>query len=359
MTVSGDPEGKASSSGAQDSALERHPEIGRILLTGASGFVGSHLLEALVSAGYKVRVLLRQTSRTDWLSGLEVDVAYGDVRDKASLAGACVGVKSVLHFGARTAARTAAEFHEANAQGTRHLAEALAERGQPGGFFLMCSSLAAGGPAIEVQNDPEPVRAESDPSTPITPYGKSKLAGERMLEEVAREARSFRVAILRPPAVYGPRDTAILQFFQWISRGILPLPVAEDARVSLLYVKDLVAAAMRMTREQVTGTYYVSDGAVYTWMQVGETAAEMMDRTIRPVRIPEAVATVVAGTLELFGLITRRPPILSRWKVREMRQRHWVCTPEKAVEEWGFAPRYPLEDGLEETLRWYRENGWL
>lgn len=346
------------SAGSESGALTGD-RAGRVLVTGASGFVGSHLLEALIAEGYVVRVLVRKSSRTDWVRGLPVELAYGDVRDKASLAGACVGVQSVFHFAARTAARTAAEFHEANAVGTRNLAEALAERGLPGGFFVMCSSLAAGGPAIEVQNDAEPYRSESDPSTPITPYGKSKLAGERMLQEVADQSRSFRVVVLRPPAVYGPRDSAVLQFFQWVSRGILPLPAAENARISLIYVGDLVTATVQVARKNVHGTYYLCDGAVYTWTQIGELAGEMMDRNVRPVRIPEWAARVVAGGFELAGLLTRRPPIVSRWKVREMRERHWVCSAEKARRDWEFNPQVLLEDGLDETLRWYRENRWL
>lgn len=330
-----------------------------VLVTGASGFVGSHLVEKLVERGYRVRILVRRSSSLHWLENVRVEYAVGDVRDKASLAGACVGVRSVFHFGALTRARTAADFRQSNADGTRHLAEALAERGTGGGFFVYCSSLAAGGPAVAVERDPEPVRTESDPATPITPYGRSKLEGEIALREVADAHGRFRHVVLRPPAVYGPRDRNVLIFLRMVKNGFLPVPRAAVNRMSLIYVADLVDGAVRAAETSARGTYYLSDGDIYTWTEVGRRVAAMMDVDVRSVRVPRGVAAFGAMASEFWGLLAGDPAIFSRSKVRDIWEPHWVCSPEKARREWGFEVRYPLERGMEETLTWYRMNQWL
>ena len=331
----------------------------RVLLTGASGFVGSHVADALVREGYRVRALLRRSSKTKWIRGLPLEVAYGDVTDKASLAGACVGVQSVVHFGALTSARSEAEFRAVNDTGTRNLAESLAERGEPDGFFIYCSSLAAGGPAIATQSRPEPVRTEEDPDTPITPYGRTKLDGERAAREVAAGSGRFRMVALRPPAVYGPRDTDILMLVRLIKNGVLPLPAPPEARLSLVHVADLVQATVEVARKQVEGTYYVCDGEPHTWIEVGQLAAQIMHVSARPLRIPAWTSVSVAVLAEFAGKALGKPPLLHRGRIRDMRQPHWVCSAERARREWGFVPRVSLEDGLHDTLTWYREQRWL
>lgn len=331
----------------------------RVLLTGASGFVGSHVAEALVQEGFRVRALLRRSSKTTWIRGLPLEVAYGDVTDKASLAGACVGVQSVVHFGALTSARSEAEFRAVNDIGTRNLAEALAERGDPGGFFIYCSSLAAGGPAIATQSRPEPVRTEEDPDTPITPYGKTKLAGERAVREVAERSGRFRAVMLRPPAVYGPRDTDILLLFRMIKNGVLPLPAPATARLSLIHVADLTRATIEVAHKTVDGIYYVCDGEAHSWIEVGQLAARIMHVSPRTLRIPAWTSVSVAALAELGARVLGKPPLLHRGRIRDMRQPHWVCSAERARRDWGFVARVPLEDGLHETLTWYREQRWL
>lgn len=306
-----------------------------------------------------MRLLIRRSSSLRWLEGTPVEYAYGDVRDKASLAGACSGVRSVFHLGGLTRARTAGEFLQVNGAGTRNLAEALAERGIPGGVFLYVSSLAAGGPAIALERDPEPCRLESDPPAPVTAYGRSKLEGEVALREVADAHGRFRHVILRPPAVYGPRDEATLLLFRCLKQGIFPIPSASMSRLSLICVHDLVDGILRSAESGVRGTYYISDGVVYNWREIGAKAAEIMDVAVRVLRVPYASAVAAAAIAETWGLITGRAPVLHRGKVREIWQPHWVCSPAKAQREWGFTAGYDLERGLEETLTWYRLNQWL
>ncbi|MCA9728646.1 MAG: NAD-dependent epimerase/dehydratase family protein [Candidatus Eisenbacteria bacterium] len=335
------------------------PIPGRVLLTGASGFVGSHVAETLLRQGYRVRALVRRSSKLRWLRGLSLEIAYGDVTDKASLAGACIGVQSVFHFGALTEARSELEFQEVNEIGTRNLAESLAERGDPGGFFVYCSSLAAGGPAIATQSQPLPHRTEDDPDTPITPYGRSKLAGELRLFEVAQSSGKFRAVVLRPPTVYGPRDSDVLLLFRLVKNGVLPLPAPESARLSLIHVADLVQATLAVARSDVRGVYYVSDGEEHTWVSVGQLAGQIMHVSPRLVSIPSWVSMSVAALAETGAKVIGKTALLNRGRVRDMRQPHWVCSPARAMRDWGFQPQILLEDGLHETLNWYREQRWL
>jgi nucleoside-diphosphate-sugar epimerase len=332
---------------------------GLCLVTGASGFVGSHLVERLVDRGYRVRVLLRRSSKLRWVRGLPVELAYGDIRDKASIAGACLGVQNAFHFGALTTATTEGEFFAANEGGTQNLAEALAERGEPGGFVVHCSSQAAGGPAIATASQREPIKTETDPDLPITPYGRSKLAAEQALTAIAEQTGRFRVVSLRPSAVYGPRDSAILPFFRFVKMGLLILTAPEGARFSMVHVSDLVAAAVRAAESGAQGHYYVTDGEAHSWEEVGRVSSELMDSTVRAVRVPLSASLALAWIRETIGRISGRAPIVTRWKVREMQQPHWVCSSEKARGDWDFEPQISLEEGLEGTLSWYRENGWL
>ncbi len=350
------PGGEPSGPKGQETLFARRE---RVLVTGGTGFVGSHLVEALLRRGYDVRLLIRRSSSLRWLEGLPVEYAYGDVRDKASLSGACIGVRSVFHFGGLTRAYSAAEFREVNATGTRNLAEALAERGVPGGTFVYCSSLAAGGPGLALERDPAPVRTEADPPAPVTPYGRSKLEGEIAVREVADAHGRFRHIVLRPPAVYGPRDEMTLVLFRWIKNGFLVCPRGVRTRVSMIYVQDLVDGALRAADSGARGTYYVSDGEEYSWDQVAERAAELMDASVRRVSVSRFVASCGAILSEAWGAIVRNPAVFSRHRVDDLWQAHWVCSSRKAERDWGFSPQFPLETGLEETLQWYRLNQWL
>lgn len=332
---------------------------GPCLVTGATGFVGSHLVERLVEQGCRVRVLVRRGANLRWIRKFPVELAEGDIRDKASMAGACLGMRNVFHFGALVTARTEDEFQAVNADGTRELAEAFAERGEPGGVLVYCSSLAAGGPAIATTSRRQPVRTESDPDLPITPYGRSKLAGERALFATATATARYRAVALRPAVVYGSRDAALLPYFRLVKKGLLPILGPEGNRLSVVHVDDVVTAAVMAAVGGMAGFYYLADGDEHSWEEIGRTAADLMDSSLREMRIPPPVVRTLAWGAETVGRITGRAPMLTRWKVREIEQAHWVCSAEKAVRELGFGPALKLEAGLDRTLSWYREVGWL
>lgn len=330
-----------------------------ILITGATGFVGSHLADRLLEQGARVRVIVRTTSNLRWLEGKPVERVVTDLRDLEGLRAAVRGARGVLHFGGLIRAPSARAFMAANAEGTASLAAAFREVAPPDGtgVFVYCSSLSAGGPAPPIPRSPFPHVREDDPPQPVSPYGRSKLEGERRCDALQGFAR---VVIFRPPPVYGPRDESVLSLFRFIQRGWLPIPARRGARFSLIHVRDLVdAATLALHDPRARGTYYLGDGCSHSWEDVGQAAAQILGTRPRSIRVPLLGAWLVAAASELAGHLRGRAPLLSFGKVREMQQSCWVCLPDKAADEFGFRPHVDLAAGLEETIRWYRSQGWL
>lgn len=332
---------------------------GPILVTGATGFVGSHVVDHLLEAGMPVRAVVRPTSNLRWLEGKPVERVVADLRDPASLRRAVEGTTAVLHFGADIKAASTRAFLRSNAEGTQALAEAFAAAAPPdgSGLFLYCSSTAAGGPAPDEDRKPFRHIREDDPPRPVSAYGESKLEGERRLPVL--EGRS-RVVIFRPPPVYGPRDPAILRYFRMLRSGWLILPSKANATFSLIHVHDLARAALlAMESPAARGLYYLSDRQAHSWEHVGRRTAEVLGTKVRTVHVPIFVTAVLALGAEIGGRLTGRPPLVGLGKVRELRQPCWVCLPDKATRDFGFVPQVAMERGIEETIHWYLNQGWL
>jgi dihydroflavonol-4-reductase len=330
-----------------------------ILVTGATGFVGSHIVDHLLEAGERVRVLVRSTSNLRWLEGKPLERVQADLRDPGDLRAAVDGARAVFHFGGLIAARSTAEFIEANGEGTTALATAF-RRAAPAdgsGLFVYCSSLAAGGPAPPIDRSPFRHVTEEDPPRPVSQYGHSKLLGEHGLDVLEGRAR---VVVLRPPAIYGPRDESILKFVRWIQRGWMPMPPRKTASFSLIHVEDLARAAAAVRNDdRAHGVYYLSDGRPHSWREIGQLIGRGLGIRVREVRIPMILAKLAAAVGEVAAHMGGKPPLVSFGKIRELQQECWVCLSTKATREFGFAPRVGIEQGMEETLSWYRNAGWL
>lgn len=330
-----------------------------ILVTGATGFVGSHIVDRLLHLGDSVRAVVRRTSDLRWLRGKAVELVEADLRDASSLRRAVTGARAVLHFGGRIRARNRTEYFRENADGTEALAAAFLECAPADGtgVFIYCSSLAAGGPAPVLPRDPFPHVQEDDTPRPVSPYGESKLEGERRLVRLADQAR---VVILRPPAIYGPRDESILRFFRFVAKGWLPLPGRAGAVFSLIHVHDLVdAAILALNDSRARGVYYTSDGVRHSWHEIGAAAASILGVRARGIPIPIAIAWLAAAAGEAAAHLGGPAPLLGFGKIREMRQPNWVCLPERARRDFGFIPRVEATQGIRDTISWYRSNGWL
>jgi dihydroflavonol-4-reductase len=323
----------------------------RVLVTGASGFIGSHLVDELLWKGYEVAALVRESSDLRWLRGKQVEYVYGDLQGKDQLP-ALTGFPYIFHLGGATKALRQRDFYRTNKEGTEQL---LAAASKVKGLkrFVYLSSQAAAGPSPV-----ERAQIEGDPPCPVSPYGKSKLHGE---EAVLNCRGQFPVTILRPSAVYGPRDAYMFEYFKIISRGYLPLVGKDPTFLSFCYVEDLVQALMlSIQKPHPSGeVFFISDGEKYSLDFFANVVSSMLHIKLRKIRIPLWAAWFYAAASDGWGLVRKRPAAFHRGKCAEASQRQWICDITKAKKQLGFRPRFRLEAGIKVTLRWYTDKEWL
>lgn len=317
-------------------------------VTGATGFVGSHLLEALVAGGACLRLLVRDPKKLPPLQTSKVEVVVGDLQDEASLHRFVAGLGTVLHLAGLVRARRAAQFFAANAAGTAKLV-AFAQKAAPKPRFVYVSSLAAAGPSPSPEG-----RVPEDPPSPISAYGRSKLAGERA---VASYAGSW--VILRPPAIYGPRDRDVLQFFKMASQGWLFYPRGER-HVTVAFVGDVVLAVLRAAAGEFSARiFHLGEPRPYPMGTLLQTLAAAGHLRARVVALPGVffrVAGFVGDGLHLLGF--HDVPMTSD-KARELLARHWAAQTGPSLAALGLPEPMSFRQGAELTWAWYRSQGWL
>ena len=318
----------------------------KALVTGANGFIGSHLCERLKAQGHTVRGMVRRTSDLTWIQNLGLELVYGDVRDAESLRAAVADMDTVFHVGATVRARDPLDFERVNCEGTRLITEACVTAGVK--RFVLFSSAAAAGPA----SGPDQPKTESHEPQPVSLYGKGKLGAERALQQMKDRLHSV---ILRFPAVYGPRDRDTVMLLRWVKRGLLPV---FGGTFSTVYVADAArAASLAAERDVESGSvYYVADGNCYTYGDMAGIAERTLGRRPLRLRLPRWLLGAAGWFSEK---VSREGAIFNRDKARELAQHCWVCSIDKARAELGFVPEYDLERGMRETIRWYQEMKWL
>jgi nucleoside-diphosphate-sugar epimerase len=316
-----------------------------ILVTGGTGFIGSHLLDKLSALGEPARCLLRRKARPRRLPA-GIEAAYGDLTSGEGVEEAVRGADTVIHLAGVTKALAARDYYAGNVRATETLLRAVAGRAVR---LVHVSTLAAIGPS----RDGKPVD-EDTPPRPLTHYGKSKLEAERVVRALAPDA-----VIVRPPVVYGPRDTDVFQMLRSISKGWMMEIGGGERWFSAIYAGDLVEGLLAATRGTPGRAYFLAHPQPVSWSELGAAAARIMARQPRVVRVPPLVAYAVGLGAEAWSRITRKPGIISREKVAEARCRWWTCDTRRAAAELGFEARTPLDAGLARTLAWYKEAAWL
>ncbi len=325
----------------------------KALVTGATGFIGSHLVERLLEKNYAVRCLVRTTSDLRWLKDLNIEYVYGDLFDQHALRGAVDGVDYVFHSAGLTKAKTKEEYYRANATGTANVLKAVVAMNAKLNRFLLMSSQTAVGPS----SSKTPI-TEDTPPRPITTYGKSKLKAE---QECLNVRDSVPVTIIRPPAVYGPRDKDVFEFFRTMSRGLQPMVGLHEKFVSLIHVRDLVRGIMMAAESEAAagGIYFISSSEISGWREVGDITRQILNRKSVRIRIPEFGVYIVAAIAEFFSLFSRRAALINIEKARDMVQDYWTCDSSRAKRDFGFEQEISLEEGIRDTVQWYRSQGWL
>ncbi|HKJ02338.1 MAG TPA: NAD(P)-dependent oxidoreductase [Longimicrobiales bacterium] len=328
---------------------------GPVLLTGGSGFLGSHIADRLVASGLEVRALVRPGSDVRHLASLPgITLVHGSLEDPASLAAAARGAHGVIHAAGLVKARRPRDFGRVNALGTGHLLEAARTAGTGSTRFVHVSSLTALGPSGDGRPRPPGATAE-----PVTAYGRSKLAAE---ERVRGAAGDLHTVVVRPPVVHGPRDRETLAFFQAVKLGILPLTGSPRSVLSMVYATDCADACVRALDADVASgsAFDVEDGRPETLETiVGHIEAALGTRVRIRIPIPGPALTLAALATETWGRALGRPVMLTRDKVRELRAPHWVCDGAAARAALGWTPRVTFAEGARRSAAWYREAGWL
>jgi nucleoside-diphosphate-sugar epimerase len=325
-----------------------------IALTGATGFLGSHIADTLLAKGYRVRASVRVSSSLRWLDGKPVETRPTDLTDSEDCRAFLDGTAGLIHCAGVVSAPAKIIYQTANVTSTACLLEAAAAAwaGQEKDkAFVLISSMAAHGPAGLDQP-----ALETDPCHPITEYGHSKLAAENLL---AGSDWSFRTTTLRPPSLYGPRDREFLPLVKMALHGWTGRLGNRMTGLSLVDGRDAAAAAVALLETgSADGTYFVDDGQTgYAWPALAEALEEMAGRRIRTFSLPLIWLKIISW---LAGKSrAARSPVLNGDRIRDLETSGWVCDGSKLAAATGFNARRNAGQGLTETLAFYREEGWL
>lgn len=325
----------------------------KVLLTGASGFIGSFLAETLLKYNYHVRCLLRRSSKLIWLNDLDIECTFGKLDDLETIQRSLQDVDFVFHAAGITKAISEEDFQLGNVQLTQKLCEAILKGGFKLKRLVHISSQAAAGPSPTIQ----PINEETAPN-PINLYGKSKLAAEKYVQQFKQEIPS---TIIRPPAVYGPRDKDTLQYYKLLKRGIIPNIGGRDKYLSLIYVKDLVAGIIQAAEspKTINQIYFLAMEQPYSWDEFAHIALGLMRKKALKVSIPEIMAQGISRITERIARTIKLNPALNYDRYLQMKPDFWICSAQKAKRDFGFQCTTLLEDGIHETVQWYVKQGWL
>ncbi len=323
----------------------------KALVTGGTGFIGSHLINHLIEEkNVEVYALVRNLDNLKWLKGMDIHFLNGNLLSIPSLP---INIDYVFHIAGITKARKVADYYTVNQHGTASLFQSLrAQNIEPKKIFFL-SSTAAAGPSL----DGDPVKEDDEPH-PVSAYGESKLLGER---EVLKFKKDFPLVIIRVGAVYGPRDEDFLSYFKSIKKGILLSQSSKESWYHLCYIKDLINSFdLCIQKDLISGEIInIADPHRVTWDEFGKIAGEALGKRLLTIRVPSFFLKLAALVLEGAATITNKPSNFNRDKLKAILQTGWFTDITKAERLLSFSPHYSLKEGLQETLMWYVDQGWL
>lgn len=338
----------------------QHQQMPRILITGSTGFIGSFIVEEALRRGMEVWAAVRQTSSRQYLTDERIHFICLDLSSEEALTEQLKGhvFDYVVHAAGATKAVRRSLFRETNTVGTMNIVRAIAACKMPIRMFVFMSSLSVFGPAREEQ--PYSDILDTDTPQPNTAYGKSKLEAEHFIDSFGK-ANRFPYIVLRPTGVYGPREKDYYLMMQSIARHIDVAAGFKRQDITFIYVKDLVQAVFLALEKGKSGRkYFLSDGDVYSSRTFSDLIhAELGNPWWLRLTLPLWLLRLITACGEVWGRISGQLTALNGDKYNIMKQRNWRCDISPAVTELGYKPKYKLAEGVRETVKWYKDHGWL
>ncbi|MEO6523998.1 MAG: NAD(P)-dependent oxidoreductase [Mucilaginibacter sp.] len=326
----------------------------RVLITGASGFVGYHLVEHALKNNLEVYAAVRKTSKVDHLKEFPINYVYPDFSSTDSLIKELEDKQYtyIIHAAGVTAAKTQADYDRVNADYSFNLASAAAQSNIKLKKFVFLSSLAALGPLEDIKG----VITEHTTPNPVTAYGRSKLLAEQKLNTLT----SLPLITLRPTAVYGPRDTGIYIILKQFSKGFEPYIGRVNQHLSFIYVKDLAKITISALFSPIIHkTYNLSDGKVYDRYALANYSKEVLNKKTIKLHLPLLLIKALAGFLERLYARSSKTPALNIEKLNELNAVNWICDIKNVTQDLNYLPEYDLKKGLVDTFAWYKKNNWI
>jgi dihydroflavonol-4-reductase len=323
------------------------------VVTGANGFIGSHLVDLLLEKNYRVRCLVRKPSNLRWLENKDIEIFDTGLKDAEGLRKVLDGSEYIFHVAGVVKSKTPEGYFEGNVETTRILLEAALEYKDNIKRFLILSSQTVSGPSRLNQ----PV-SEDSPCRPITTYGRSKLAQEELAKTFMDK---LPVTVCRAPAVYGDRDTEIFIFFKTFSKGLMTSIGLNDKQVSLIHAVDLVRGLyLASVSEKAAGQiYFITSEKYYTWKEVGDITSKVMNKKPFKVKVPHFLVYTIAAIAQFFSLFSSKAATLNIEKAKDITRSAWICDYRKAFNDFGFKEQLTLEQGIRRTVDWYKEMKWI
>ncbi len=325
----------------------------KTLVTGGTGFIGSHLVEKLRTRGHDVVSVAKDGQNVEILNRLGVQVITGDLNNGMQWEKTLEGVDTIYHLAGVTRGRFAKDYYEGNTMATKRFVAVCSRFASSLKRFVYVSSLTAVGPSP----DGSPVE-EDAPYHPVSYYGKSKMLAEL---EVLRARAELPVTIVRPSAVYGPRDREWCEYIRLIVHGFQLMVGFRAKLMNLVHADDLTDGIILAAESPsaVGQIYFLGSERACSTREFGETIAGAVGKHPLRVPVPHAVAYAVGAVEGAVGKIFGRDVMFNLQKVRESVQHAWTCSISKAKAELGFSPRIPLDEGVRSTCEWYRKNRWI
>lgn len=323
------------------------------VVTGANGFVGSHLTDLLLNKNFSVKCITRKSSNLKWLKGKDVEIFDCGLTDKSALSKVIKGADFVFHVAGVVKSKKPEGYFKGNVETTRNILDASLESKDTIKKIIIVSSQTVTGPSL----NGKPVDETSE-CKPITTYGRSKLAEEELSKSYMDK---LPVTICRAPAVFGERDTEILIFFKTFNNGLMTTIGFDRKLLSLIHVIDLVNGFyLAAVSQNSTGeTYFLSSEKFYTWEEVGKITSEVLGKKPVKVKVPHFAVYTIAAIAQFFAIFSSKPATLNIEKARDITQKAWICDTGKAIKELGYKQNVSIEEGIRRTCNWYKEMKWI